>query len=395
MKPVENRLESIDERKMLPWQRLLRRKPIACRVVLALLVGLSVTFTFWKTMRDGPDTARSVGSSPTSEEGLPAAVLVAMRKFKEHASPRSSLSPLTTPAFGRKKGRKGLLNVHYWDELCGDNLANLRNFPLFPTMPTKRKLLTLPIQRLGEHYGVRIFGYFAPPATRAYELMVMSSGNAELWLSSSADPRYSKLVCRTGGQRIDQVYHSPVTTVHLEQNKTYYVEALHKHAVGGNGIVDFFAVRWKTSVDKPGFKDIPMRFFHSFQDDARLLDYDVSFDYFPRARLPMHARDRLPTRENTDYRIQSFNLPFFEDELGEVLFDKRPYTPSYTIKDEKLRRYGAVWETHYTAVFPTNMTDNMVSHTGFISLGNDALEEASAKRVVEMVSTQLKNKYKG
>lgn len=366
----------------MPWGillfRMLRRKLVSFRFSLTLITALICIFifVFWETFASLGTTGEQDSSS----------VLVAKRSLDALNFRGTDQVPRLIP---HMQGKSGVLNLHVWDEICGDNLQTLRHFPLFPNMPAKRALQSaLSISQFGENYGFRIFGFLVPPETGVYHFQLVSSGSSELWVSKSNDPKTSELVCQVAPNEEKE---DSCKTIFLKGNSSYYIEVLHRHGVHIRD--DNFVVKWRPSGDDGiKFSHISSRYLRAFQDDQHVLEYDVDFHSFPEAGLPMHRKDPFSHREEVVHRQQFYNLPFIEAEVND-LFSSCPYTPSYIVRGS-LRRYAGVWETHYTSIFPSD-NSNITSENGFVSFGNDVLEEETAKRLVKMVTERLIKKHKG
>jgi hypothetical protein len=100
--------------------------------------------------------------------------------------------------------------------------------------------------QFGYNYGARLRGYLCPPQTGAYTFFVVGDDEAELWLSSDADPARKVRIAACSGwtasnrdfTRYPAQQSAPVA---LTAGTRYYVEALHKQGWGPG----YVAVAWR------------------------------------------------------------------------------------------------------------------------------------------------------
>ena len=144
----------------------------------------------------------------------------------------------------------GTVNVHIWESICCPKVNSLRQFPLFPSLPNKRMLLTsLAAGSRGTWYGQRIFGYLHPPVSGFYSFVIEAHLFAELWLSTTSDPSNAMIVAKVArpglGDTNDQ---NPFTklsrAVPLQKGRRYFIDVLHV-ANGGTFNRDHVTIRWK------------------------------------------------------------------------------------------------------------------------------------------------------
>ena len=96
----------------------------------------------------------------------------------------------------------------------------------------------------GDQYGSRVRGYVRAPVTGYYTFYISSDEQSELWLSSDEDEANKQKIASVNGVtglRQWNKYASQVSDViYLEENRKYYIEALHKEGTGA----DHLSVGW-------------------------------------------------------------------------------------------------------------------------------------------------------
>jgi hypothetical protein len=94
-------------------------------------------------------------------------------------------------------------------------------------------------KNLGDHYGTRVRGYVCPPATGKYTFWISGDDDTELWLSDSDQPAGKEKIAYADWTSWGEWTRHPdqqSATIYLEAGKKYYIEALHKEAVGRDGV---------------------------------------------------------------------------------------------------------------------------------------------------------------
>lgn len=284
---------------------------------------------------------------------------------------------------------QGFLNVAIWTGICGDDVKSLKEFPLFPHGPTKRMLtpgLRLHFARELQDFGLRIFGFLSPTENGNYSFYLTSSETSELWISSNLKPENGKLIAgTTAGLSWKHLDHK----ILLHEGKRYYLELLVKHAEY-RGIIHHIHVTWKSSSwkeQKP--REMPSNVFLPFENDS---------SGTPDRVLPIHSKyqDLSFANEEVQRRAEMYRLPFISESDSENLFPLCPYNPSYLVK-KPLRRYEAVWEMHYSSIYPFDYSDlsERKPVRDFVHFGNDELDENTARAVTAQVWTQILKKHPG
>ena len=292
---------------------------------------------------------------------------------------QKSKSRLKVKAFN--SDLNGVLNVHIWDEICTEKLDNLRHYPIFPNMPSRRMLVdTFKVTGIGYDCGVRIFGYIKPVKSGAYRFALsVSHGESELWLSSTMEPQDLKLICPT-----DSYISNPQK---LNNGHAYYVEALYKIGVR----TPRFEVKWSLPDDTDTFNVINSSFIKPFFDDSGVSGKEVINEFKVPPYLDIHKKLDYPPHFRTpeiNKRRHMIHLPYIEEGDVENLFPTCPYNPSYIIKSGRTFWFKGVWETHYTSVYPidaTNLTLKLKDGSRQIQFGNDVLDENRAQMIVNQV----------
>jgi hypothetical protein len=146
----------------------------------------------------------------------------------------------------------GTILREQWNSLDG---AEISAIPL-NTPPTSTSQLTLfegPLD-IGSIYGSRIRGYICPPQTGSYTFFISGDDDCELWLSTDDNPANKSKIAGFNGwtypRQWDKFPSQTSATITLEAGRRYYIEALHKEAVGS----DHVAVGWQLpdgSLERP------------------------------------------------------------------------------------------------------------------------------------------------
>ena len=301
-------------------------------------------------------------------------------------------------------------NVAIWEDLCGYDMRSLKEFPLFPHAPAvrlKTRRLQMHFTRGFENFGLRIYGFLSPKESGSYNFNLATSGTSELWISLDSNPENSKLIANvTSG--ITWKYER--NAIPLSAGKRYYMEILLKNGRRLGWGLDFMHLKWRSSKWKEDeLRDIPSNVLIEFEDDQNsnlvgeikshslLSEQEVSENNI----LPMHIQHRDPSfvNEQVKRRTEIYHLPFIREEDTLDLFPPCQYNPSYIVK-KPLERYQSMWETHYTAIYPYDYSEivgsrYMYGSEDFISLGNNQMDENTAKKIVSQVWTQIESKHPG
>ncbi|XP_022808599.1 N-acetyl-beta-glucosaminyl-glycoprotein 4-beta-N-acetylgalactosaminyltransferase 1-like [Stylophora pistillata] len=300
---------------------------------------------------------------------------------------------------------EGRLNVSVWEEICGNELISLKEFPLFPHAPTSRRstsTLRIRLKQNLENFGLRIFGFLSPLESGNYNFHLSSSGSTELWISSNTDPEKCKLM---GNVTSRATWINDGNTISLSAGKRYYIEILHKHGLQDEENLNFMHIKWRSSAWKVQvFRDIPSDVLIPSEDDQHSNVFGkIKLQSLLNQRvvhrdtiLPMHVQQSEPSfvTEEEKRRSEMYFLPFIREEDTKDLFPPCQYNPSYIVKNP-LGRYQSMWETHYTSIYPHDHADIMRKSwesDDFVTFGNDQMDENAARKIVVRVWTQLQVK---
>jgi glucose/arabinose dehydrogenase len=136
----------------------------------------------------------------------------------------------------------GTLLREFWSEAQG---ALVSDIPLART-PNISNYLTLfeSPSNVADNFGERLSGYLCVPITGNYTFQIAADNDAELWLSTDANPANKVRIAYVNGfasSREWTKYLSQTSVpIALQAKRQYYIEALHKDAWGGDNL----AVGW-------------------------------------------------------------------------------------------------------------------------------------------------------
>ena len=303
----------------------------------------------------------------------------------------------------------GFLNVAIWEDICGHEMQSLKEFPLFPSGPSKRlrtSSLRLHFKQEFENFGLRIYGFLSPKQSGNYNIYLASSGTSELWISSDFKPENSKLIANMTAGKSWKYSSDKRSRISMIVGRRYYLEILHKeghhdHDKWSPGAINYVNVAWTCSSwreDKP--REIPANVFFPFEIDSNGFDHVRTLYRNTGVVLPIHIQRHDPrfVNEEVQRRAEMYLLPFISERDSQNLFPPCGYNPSYLARGP-LRRYQSTWEMHYTSIFPFDYSDVFKKKSeeegDFLHLGNDELDENTAKAVVYQVWAQIQKKHPG
>ena len=327
-----------------------------------------------------------------------ATVLLLNKKFLDHGMDIFTGYKI----FVNKQPRttNGFLNIAIWEDICGYEILSLKEFPLFPHGPSTRlttSSLRMNFKREFENFGLRIFGFLSPSESANYTFHLVSSGSSELWMSLDSKSENSKLIANvTLGSSWNDERIIPLFT-----GKRYFLEILHKHGRHDRLKLNHIHLRWRSSSWKDhNLRDIPSEVLSAFEGDNDLTGFDNLSIPSPAGQqvdLPMHIkhRDSSFVYKEAKRRAEIYRLPFVNEEDTQDLFPPCQYNPSYIVK-KPLERYQAMWENHYTSIYPFDYTDITDKGVGnYLSFGNDQMDENTAMEIVSQVWTRIQSKNPG
>jgi uncharacterized delta-60 repeat protein len=153
----------------------------------------------------------------------------------------------------------GELQRQVYTNLPGFQVADLVNSAKFPDHPDLVDVVNAfetPTDS-GDLYGERLTGFLVPPVTGAYVFYVASDDQGALFLSPDINPANKVQIAFESGWNFPRNWASMgangtnsgsiSSPIHLEAGQRYYVEALHKEAMGG----DNFGVAWQLPGEAP------------------------------------------------------------------------------------------------------------------------------------------------
>lgn len=147
---------------------------------------------------------------------------------------------------------KGSILREFWRNIPGDSIAFLTSHPDYPEKPTSRNeiaFIQAPIDQ-GDNYGTRLRGYLHPPDTGKYVFYLVGDDFTTFYLSTdSTAAQIVPVAFVPGWTSSNDFFKFPSQisdSIYMEKGRKYYIELLHKEALGG----DHFSVYWKIpSVD--------------------------------------------------------------------------------------------------------------------------------------------------
>ena len=222
---------------------------------------------------------------------------------------------------------EGFLNLHVWENVCHFQVESLRQFILFPQVPSKRRLLTsssLFIEK-GSNFGERMFGFISPSISGQYQFAISSSGNSELWLSSDETAANLRKIatlgsrdnpgrCKPGNYMTDSSQVSK--TFFLSKHMKYFIDVLHKHKSGKVHL----EVVWRFE-DEAEFNIITNEYLWGKTNDSHVPDNAVQLPDYDEQ--PQQSRDSI--------------LPYFNPEGVREILPECPYEPTYLVKQKLIR----------------------------------------------------------
>ena len=327
------------------------------------------------------------------------------------------------------------VNVYIWRGLCCPKVNSLRQYPLFPTLPTQRLLRhTINSGPLGTWYGQRIMGYVHPPRAGSYTFHLEAHVFAEFWLSVKQYTKDVELLAKIAKENDKNSIAKPVgqtsRKVYLEESGKYFFDVLHVMN-GGMMRRDHVNLTWKvpgseefTEVSdtflRPLLNDKPSHLIHeSSTEQNKLLreprstidnemnDADAGEDdedyigiEIPKRNMKLSDEFSFYFGEDFDignqYDRTTFELSDMSDEILSVLTSCF-YEPTYTTK-RTFKRFEGVWKTRFSSVFPDDGTKEFIcigNKQKKDCQGNNLLTEPEVLALVRMLTTQINEKYSG
>ncbi len=193
----------------------------------------------------------------------------------------------------------GTIFREYWANVQGDHVSQIPvNSP-----PTSTSYLTLfeGPKDIGDNYGARIKGFVCPPQSGNYSFWIASNNDAELWLSTDANPQHKVKIASVTGWTNPREWtkypsqHSML--INLVAGSSYYIEALHKDGLQG----DHVSVGWELpsgSMERPipGSRLSPDTTHVAPAPNAQLIAANASWKYLDNG-----------SNQGTGWRAKAFN----------------------------------------------------------------------------------------
>src|SRR5882672_5679966 len=139
-------------------------------------------------------------------------------------------------------GARATLLREYWLNITGALVSDLTSNTSFPDNPSASNQLATfeaPIN-WADNYGTRIRGYITPAVTGSYVFWISSDDGSELWLSTNDDPDNKVLIASvpawTNSREWNKYASQKSAPISFVAGQQYYVEALHKEALGGDNV---------------------------------------------------------------------------------------------------------------------------------------------------------------
>lgn len=137
----------------------------------------------------------------------------------------------------------GTITREVWTNVTGNYVSQI------PVTTAPSSTGTLSIfegpSNIGDNYGDRIKGFICPPVTGSYTFWIASDDDAELWLSTNGYPSNKVKIASVTGYTYAREWNKYASQksglITLTAGTKYYIETLHKEAIGG----DHIAVGWR------------------------------------------------------------------------------------------------------------------------------------------------------
>ena len=149
---------------------------------------------------------------------------------------------------------RGFLRREVYTNIPYGTVAALTNDPKFPDHPDLVEVVPSfeAPSFWDDNYGQRLVGYLLPPATGNYVFYISSDDQGLLYLSPDENPAHKAVIARedtwspartwNGNSFSTRTNAANISApIRLEARRSYYVEALHKEAGGG----DSLGVAWQ------------------------------------------------------------------------------------------------------------------------------------------------------
>jgi ELWxxDGT repeat protein len=164
-------------------------------------------------------------------------------KATDNSGATSVSEPVTFTVSDYHCNTSGTITRDYWPNVSGSRVSDVPEDSWVPY--TNELTIFEGPSNIGDNYATRIHGYICVPQTGGYKFWISSNDHSELRLSTDDDPankvRIAWVTGATNPRQWDKYSTQVSATIMLQQGQLYYVEALHKEAVG----TDHIAVGWQ------------------------------------------------------------------------------------------------------------------------------------------------------
>lgn len=290
-------------------------------------------------------------------------------------------------SYDRKDGSTAgsSVNVNIWDEICGDDLESLKNYPLFPQLPSRKLLLdnNLKLPKYGKNIGLMVIGFMVPKCGgyHIFEL-ICGAGNGELRISANEKPSEVMLISSTLSKTAKELY--------LQKDNRYYFEVLYK--IGQHAT----SLEVKISHQDQFCTGKDLIFFQPLFPLERVLSKEV-LELGLEWKRDFNSSPVAKTDNVVLNRKNMHSLPYFDEKDLLNLLPSCICESKYLV-NRTLNEYDGVWETQYSSVFPpdnTNITEILRSGNTQTIFGNDLLEEEEAVETANSVMENIEKSHPG
>lgn len=322
------------------------------------------------------------------------------------------------------------VNIDIWRKVCSYSINSLRQFPFFPSLPTERKYLFVQnslaydLHDQESFSAMRIMGYLHPPQTGYYVFHIISSVQAQFWLSNTTEPVNTTKIAYTTLDFKSNLNATKDTTISkkifLNRDSKRYFEILlilgdnvrlksrvvihwllpdasYFTNIPGNQLSNYSNVSTETPVATI-FEDIlvPSLRFSEEEDIYLGKLYPLDNKRTAYSKKPIftlkqpHIKailgDQLDSNQSTDYTRETVGIvvPYMDRSQNDVIdaFPKCVYEPAY-IKNRKVERNNGVYYSFFVEVFPSDFTNLIRCNPHVKHPKYDAYNRCEANQVIE------------
>ena len=256
----------------LKWFRnsVVKKRRLLC--IFSLSIGLYFLFTFVLSFKK-----INVKTPIKAGAWLKFVNVNSTASISNHGILQSYHKHLTDSGVPRHSTVRGFLNCHIWAFACKPSLQQILQNPLFPISPNVQQFVDgLAIQRMGQKskdvkgFGKRIFGFIFAPVTGRYKFSMLTSCDAEVWLSM--DRKWQspfQLVCKSGQNNVSatnsnmqnssKLYSSEI---HLSKDQFYFIEISLAHVPE-----NYFYLNWRLP-NSEKFEEISKKYLYPFMKES-------------------------------------------------------------------------------------------------------------------------------